>query len=436
MAVPVITVNLWGRTIGYLGYAPGQNEIATFEYSQEFAASNIQLSPLEMRYPPMIHTFPAISQRTFHGLPGIFSDSLPDKFGTKLIDRFFAGKGFAPSEITALDRLAYIGKRSMGAFEYEPSTSDVLAMDGGALDIHHLNELANRVLQEKSDFNHKSSTVSHEEMLALIRVGSSAGGARSKALVAQDAQGRFYDGTLDAGADKRYWLLKFDSDDNSDKERKDPKGMTKVEYIYSLIAKECGIDIPATTFIADGDNFHFMIERFDREIVDAKVRKKHYASWAGLRHFDRDHVGVYSYEQLLMTCRELGLGQNELNELFRRAIFNIIGRNQDDHAKNFGFMMDRRGIWSLSPAFDMTYAYDPFGKWTAQHQLSLSGKRDQFERSDLLAFASKCNIGAKNANQIIDKTLEAFGSFERLAKEFDVPDELYKQIAESLRMKS
>ncbi len=436
MAAPVITINLWGKTIGYLGYAPGQNEIATFEYTPEFATSNIQLSPLEMKYPPMIHSFPTISQRTFHGLPGIFADSLPDKFGNKLIDRFFADKGLSASDITALDRLAYIGKRSMGAFEYEPSTNDTMAMDGGTLNIHHLNELANMVLREKSDFNHKLSTASHEEMLALIRVGSSAGGARSKALVAQDDEGRFYDGTLDAGADKRYWLLKFDSEDNSDKERKDPKGMTRIEYIYSLIAKECGIDMPETTYITDGDDFHYMIERFDREIVNRKVRKKHYASWAGLRHFDRDHVGVYSYEQLVMTCRELGLGQNELNELFRRAVFNIIGRNQDDHAKNFGFQMDRGGAWSLSPAFDMTFSYDPLGKWTNTHQISLSGKRDHFERNDLVSFASKCNISAKKAHETIDQTLEAFSSFERLAKEHEVPNELYKQVFASLRVKS
>lgn len=434
MAAPVITVNLWGKTIGYLGYSPGQNEIATFEYTQDFATSNIQLSPLVMKYPPMIHSYPDISQRTFHGLPGIFADSLPDKFGNKLIDRFFADKGFISSEITALDRLAYIGKRSMGAFEYEPSNNDEMVMEGGTLDIHHLNELANMVLREKDEFKQKLSTVSEEEMLALIRVGSSAGGARSKALVARDKEGKFYDGTLDAGVDKRYWLLKFDSDDNSDKERKDPKGITRVEYIYSLIAKKCGIDIPKTDYIVDGNDFHFMIERFDREIVAGKVRKKHYSSWAGLRHFDRDYVGVYSYEQLVMTCRELGFGQDSLNEIFLRAVFNIIGRNQDDHAKNFGFMMDRNGGWSLSPAFDMTYAYDPLGKWTKEHQISLSGKRDRFERKDLISFASKCNIHTKHANEMINQALEAFMSFEPLAIEFEVPSDLLKQVKSSLRL--
>lgn len=433
MSTPVLTVTLWGKIIGYLGYAPGQNERATFEYSKEFVTSNIQLSPLVMPYPPMIHTFASISQGTFHGLPGIFADSLPDKFGNKLIDRFFAEQGLSSFDITALDRLAYIGKRSMGAFEYEPSTNEGLAMDGGALNLGHLNALANQVLSEKSAFHEKLSTASHEEMLALIRIGSSAGGARSKALVAQDAEGRFFDGTLDVGADKRYWLLKFDSDDNSDKERKDPKGMTKVEYIYSLIAKECGIAMPQTTFIVEGKDFHFMIERFDREIVENKVRKKHYASWAGLRHFDRDDVGVYSYEQLVMTCLELGLGQNELTQLYRRAIFNIIGRNQDDHAKNFGFMMDREGKWSLSPAFDMTYAYDPLGKWTKEHQISLSRKRDLFERKDLLAFASKCNISVKQATEIINQTREAFQSFEQKAKEFEVSKDLLNHIVVSLR---
>lgn len=436
MATPVITVKLWGKTIGYLGYAPGQTDITTFEFDKEFATSGIQLSPLVMKYMPMIHSFQNISHNTFHGLPGIFADSLPDKFGNKLIDRFFAEKRILPTDITALDRLAYIGMRSMGAFEYEPSQSDAMAMNGGTLNINHLNELANIVLNEKQEFYTKISSVPKDEMLALIRIGSSAGGARSKALVSQDAQGRFYDGTLDTSAERRYWLLKFDTDDNSDKDRRDPKGMTRVEYVYSLIARECGINIPKTDYLIDGNDFHYMIERFDREICDGKLRKNHYSSWAGLNHFDRDHAGIYSYEQLTMTCLELGLGQNTLEELFRRAVFNIIGRNQDDHAKNFGFLMARDGTWSLSPAFDMTYSYDPLGKWTKVHQISLSGKRDEFQRSDLLAFASKCNIHHKAANEIIEQTRESFSGFSTLAKQYEVPSKLMHTVDSCLRIKT
>ncbi|MDD4855411.1 MAG: type II toxin-antitoxin system HipA family toxin [Sulfuricurvum sp.] len=436
MSTPIIHVSLWGRTVGYLGY--GVNDtIATFEFGPEFASMALELSPIVMKSNKLLHKFDTISFRTFHGLPGIFADSLPDKFGNQLIDLFFADKGKLPNDITALDRLAYIGKRSMGAFEYTPEQNPGIAMGGGALDIGHLCELANMVLSNKQQFaNELANASSHNDALSIIQIGSSAGGARSKALVARDNMGSFYDGSVDSGSDKTYWLLKFDTNENSDRDRKDPKGMTKIEYIYSLIAKKCGITLPKTDYLMNGDDFLFMIERFDREIRDGKLRKKHYSSWAALQHFDRDTTGAYSYEQLILTMRELNLGHNEFVELYRRAVFNIIGRNQDDHAKNFGFQMDRNGAWSLSPAFDMTFSYDPLGKWTNTHQISLSGKRDQFERNDLLAFASKCSIPAKHANEIIEQSLEAFNSFTRLAIEHEVPNDLYKQVFASLRIKS
>lgn len=434
MSTPIIHVSLWGRTVGYLGYGPNDT-VATFEFDPGFASMPLELSPIVMKSNKLLHKFDTISFRTFHGLPGIFADSLPDKFGHQLIDLFFADKGMLPSDITALDRLAYIGGRSMGAFEYSPAQSPGIAMGGGALDIGHLAELANMVLSNKEKFaNELADASSHNDALSIIQIGSSAGGARSKALVARDERGAFYDGSVDSGSDKTYWLLKFDTDENSDRDRKDPKGMTKIEYIYSLIAQQCNITMPKTDYLLNGDDFHFMIERFDREIVNNKLRKKHYSSWAALQHFDRDTTGTYSYEQLILTMRELNLGHNEFVELYRRAVFNIISRNQDDHAKNFGFQMDREGVWSLSQAFDMTYAYDPLGKWTNTHQISLSGKQDHFERTDLLAFASKCNIKAKQAQEIIDNTLEAFSEFERLAKEFEVSNELYQQVFRSLRI--
>ncbi len=436
MNVSIVTVKLWGTVVGYLGYEPGQKEIVTFEFDTAFMRSGIQLSPLMMSYPPAKHSFSHISFRTFHGLAGVFADSLPDKFGTQLIDRYFADKGIASSDITALDRLCYIGNRSMGAFEYEPAQENATAMDGGALNIHLLNELANLVLMNKDEFAKKlSDAKTRRDIIAIIRVGSSAGGARSKALVALDKEGRFFDGTVDSHSDKTYWLLKFDSSSNEDKEGKDPKGMTRIEYIYSLLAPMCGIDIPQTQYIIDGDDFHYMIKRFDRVVENGKVQKIHYSSWAGLNHYDRDNTGVYSYEQLVLTCRQLGLGQDTLTQVFRRAVFNIIGRNQDDHAKNFGFLMNKRGEWSLSPAFDMTYAYDPLGKWTSVHQIVLNGKQDEFSRQDLLDFAKKCNIKPTVANMIINSTIKAFGTFFDKATQYGVPDELRDQIESSLRHK-
>lgn len=433
---PIIKVSLWGRTVGHIGYRSNDETTATFEFDSEFASMPLELSPIVMNSKKAIHEFNDISFNTFHGLPGIFADSLPDKYGNQLIDYFFADKGKQPSDITALDRLAYIGKRSMGAFEYEPEENTSVAMNGGKLDLHLLSELSEMVLSRKESFSKELEGAStHQDALSIIQVGSSAGGARSKALVARDIHGKFYDGSVDAGSDKSYWLLKFDSKENSDRDKKDPKGMTKIEYIYSLIAKESGIDVPRTDYIQDGDDFHFMIERFDREIVDGKVRKKHYSSWAGLQHFDRDTTGAYSYEQIITTMRDMNLGHNEIEELFRRAVFNIVGRNQDDHAKNFGFMMDRNGQWSLSPAFDMTFAFDPYGKWTKAHQISLSGKRDDFSREDLYCFAKFCGIKEQKADEIIEKVRDSFGSFNKLSDELGVEKELLDFVGNNIRIK-
>lgn len=430
----IVEVRLWGTTVGYLGYAPNQSEFATFEYDKEFVKTGIQLSPIVMKYPPLLHTFERISHHTFHGLAGIFADSLPDKFGNQLIDQFMADKNIPSHQVTALDRLLYVGDRGMGALEYHPIQNS-RQKSGVALDLHTLSELSNLILTKKDDFRSRlHSAPSRQDALSIIRIGSSAGGARSKALVAVDKDGKIYDGTIEQANGCRYFLLKFDSVENADRDKKDPKGMTKVEYVYSQIAKECGIDIPYTDYIVDGDDFHFLIERFDREVADGKLRKKYYASWAALAHADRDATGAYSYEQLVLTARELDIGENSIKELFRRAVFNIIGKNQDDHTKNFGFLMDRDGKWSLSPAFDMTYAYDPNGKWTRAHQIKLNGKQDGFTLDDLLAFGSKCNLSQKEVREIVLNTQEAFSTFETKAKGFGVDGELVKTISGNLRL--
>jgi serine/threonine-protein kinase HipA len=432
MASTVIEVWMWGTRIGFLGYKPGQTQTATFEYDADFIKSNVQISPLLMKYPPAIHSFSHISQHTFHGLPGVFADSLPDKFGNQLIDQYMAAEKIV--NVTALDRLSYIGSRGLGALEYQPAQSTGEVMRGGVLELHHLSELADLVLRNKEVFAQKLLNASTKnEMLGIIRVGSSAGGARAKVLIATDDNGNIFDGTIEHDKEMKYWLLKLDVNSNSEHGSNDPKGMTRIEYIYSQFAKECGIDIPKTDYIIDGDEFHFMIERFDRFFTSKKLEKLHYVSWSGMKHYDRETTGVYSYEQLAMTIRELGLGQDALTELFRRAVFNIVGRNQDDHTKNFGFLMNKELVWSFSPAFDMTYAYDPTGKWTKSHQISLSGKRDHFNMDDLLVFGKFCNLSEVHAKEIIKKTLDVFRNFEKKAKEFDVPVQLMKTVMSNLR---
>lgn len=430
-----VEVRLWGETVGYLGYAPGQKQFATFEYTDEFMRTGILFSPVKMKYPPRRFTFDDISFRTFKGLAGIFTDSLPDKFGNQLIDIFMAEKNIPPEEITALDRLLYVGTRGMGALEYHPAEfEDAPSLEPVALDLPLLSDLAQLVLTNKEALNKKlHDAKTREEALNLIKISSSAGGARAKALVARDAQGKFYDGTANNGKELTYWLLKFDSEENSDLDHKDPKGMTKIEYIYSLIAKKCGIDIPRVDYIQQGDDFHFLIERFDRDASSSRLQKIHYASWSGLAHADRDTTGAYSYEQLILLARQIGIKQDGITELFRRAVFNVIGRNQDDHTKNFGFLMHKNGQWRLAPAFDMTYSYDPSGKWTNVHQIKLNKKQDGFSLDDMLAFGKYCNLSEKESKNIVFQVTGAFMEFENMAKELDVNLHLLKTISNNLR---
>lgn len=431
----LIEVKLWGTLVGRLGYAQEgdvREKFATFEYDQRFPFAQVKLSPLKMDAPPLVHRFDALSYNAFHGLPGIFSDSLPDKFGNQLIDELMAQKGVPSEEVTPLDRLMYIGERGMGAIEYHPAKSLNEKRGKTALDIDLLAELADLVQTNKEAYHEKlEKQESKEDALKLIRIGSSAGGARSKALVSTH-EGKFFDGTLDHGIDHRYWLMKFDTLNNRDRDHKDPKGMTKVEYIYTLLAKEAMIKVPHTDYVATGDDFHFMSERFDRIVRKEAIDKLHYASWSGLAHADRD--GRYSYEQLVLSARQLGLSQESIREIFKRAVFNIVGRNQDDHTKNFGFLMDREGKWSLSPAFDVTYSYDPKGRWTRNHQISLNGKRSDFLHEDITSFGLYCNLSKRKSTEIVKETIGIFSRFEKLAKEYEVEESLRETIQSNLRL--
>ncbi len=430
----IVEVKLWGTIIGYIGY-PKDSNIAQFEYDEKFIRSNIYPSPLLMRYPPTKFFFDDISFRTFKGIPGVFTDSLPDKFGNQLIDQFMAEKKIPQENITTLDRLLYVGKRGMGALEYYPTAFENDLDISGALDITLLSQLAELVVSKKGALQEKLENArTKQDALNLIKVGSSAGGARAKALVARDSKNQLFDGTSLFKGNYTYWLLKFDLSTNKDRDSKDPKGMTRVEYIYSLIARKCGIDIPKTEYIIAGDDFHFMIERFDRVVVKGITSKVHYLSWAGLSHFDRDTTGSYSYEQLILNIRQLGLGQDEVTEIFKRAVFNVIGRNQDDHTKNFGFIMNKKGEWKLAPSFDMTYSYDPTGKWTKVHQIKLNGKQDEFTVDDIVEFGAYCNLTKLQAVKILEDTKIAFKEFENLADEYNVDEELKKTILDNLRM--
>ena len=427
----IVEVSLWGTHVGSLGYAPGESRYATFEYEPFFMDSGIQISPVHAGYPPERFRFSSLSFKSFSGLPGFIADCLPDRYGTQLIDIYMAEKRMPSEQVTALDRLCYVSDRGMGALEFRPG--EFFPLQRSAMDLKMLAELAELVQYRKDRMHEKlASAETRAAALSMIRIGSSAGGARAKALVALSPGGKILDGTVNHGSGYSYWLLKFDSDRNRDLDGNDPPGMPVVEYIYSLIAAKSGIEMPRTELISDGEAMHFLIERFDRKAEKHRLEKLHYVSWCGMGHADRD--GANSYEQLVLLIRKMGLGQNAVTELFRRAVFNIIGRNQDDHSKNFGFLMDRSGRWRLSPAFDMTYSYDPAGKWTSSHQSWLNGKNDGFKQDDLLKFGSYCDLSEKKGREIITSVRDAFSAFPALAVEYGVRPELKKTIESSLRM--
>jgi len=430
----IVDVKLWGVTIGKLAYDGEQTEVATFEYESNILNATQQLSPLKVNNNKAIHSFEDISYRTFKGVPGFIADSLPDKFGNQLIDQYFADKGISAEEITTLDRLLYVGNRSMGGLEYEPQKDISSKEKDSKLTLSDLAELAEILLDNKKRFAQELEKSNREQALNLLRIGSSAGGARAKALVAIDKDGNIFDGTTIQKEDCKYYLLKFDSSSNSDRDNKDPKGMTRIEYIYSLIAKKCDINMPDTSYIENDGDFHFLIERFDRIKVNNTIEKLHYVSWSGLAHAHRDETGAFSYEQHVLTARELGLKDKDIKEIFKRAVFNIVGRNQDDHTKNFGFLMTKDGTWTLSPAFDMTYSYDPQGKWTKVHQIKFNNKQDHFTQEDIIEFASKCNVSKVKAIKILENTIENFTEFEKLADQHGVENQLKNTVVNSLRM--
>ena len=430
-------VLLWGTRIGAVSLPEEDSSAAVFEYDKEFATEAVGIEPAPLMMPRRreIYSFPENSIRTFQGLPGLLVDSLPDKFGTSLLNRWFAETGRNPEDINIVERLLYMADRGMGALSFEPSrniTDEVPHSSG--LNIEDLALLANLVLKrDKKQFFSDENSSDSQTALNLIQVGTSAGGARAKALVSEDAHGEFKPGHIIYPEPHRYWLLKFDGiENNSDRDGSDPPGMTTLEYIYSILAERSGINMPACRLLERGNQRHFMIERFDRINRESRTEKVHYTSWCGMAHAHRDWPGAYAYEQLAMRAHQLKLPYTDMEEIFRRAVYNIVGVNNDDHTKNTGFLMDRRGNWRLSPAFDLVYAYDPAAKWTRGHQSSLNGKTSEHNIEDLKSFASHCDVTGRDAVRIIRTVREAFSGWEKLTADFDVPLSLRETVTAML----
>jgi serine/threonine-protein kinase HipA len=424
-------VNLWGKSIGAVSWDESAG-LAHFEYEPDFIYSGIEVAPLTMPLSRQIYSFPALPRETFHGLPGLLADSLPDDFGNALINVWLASQGRSPETFNPVERLCYTGIRGMGALEYLPSQGPFTGKSE-SVDVKALVVLASKILTKRNALQGSFNPELREDALQdILRVGTSAGGARAKAIIAWNQKtDEVRSGQVNAGKGFSYWLLKFDGvSGNRDKELEDPAGYGLIEHAYYHMAKKAGIDMQESRLLKENGRSHFMTRRFDRTESGQKI---HMQSFCAMEHFDFKKAGAYSYEQALRTIRKLGMPMAMIEEQFRRMAFNIIGRNQDDHVKNIAFLMDKSGNWSLSPAFDMTYSYNPQGEWTSRHQMSLNGKRDDFTIEDFKACAKNASMKRGRAEDIVQQVQEAVLQWRHFADESGVPPTVADGIAKAHR---
>ena len=428
----VAAVELWGTRIGAVALTDS-NGVASFEYEPSFLASGIQLAPLMMALAARVYSFPELQRHTFRGLPGLLADSLPDRFGNNLINAWLARQGRTPESFDAVERLCYTGQRGTGALEFKP-VQGPSAQTSGAIQIAELVALASEILSQQQGLATSFQGPEREEALqTILRVGTSAGGARAKALIVWNAStGEVRSGQLEAPPGFSHWLLKFDGvSGNKDRELEDPQGYGLIELAYSRMARAAGITMTDCRLLDENGRQHFMTRRFDRDDAGNKL---HMQSLGALAHFDYNEPGSYSYEQAFLVMRQLQLPMQALEEQYRRMVFNLIARNQDDHVKNIAFLMDRDGQWSLSPAFDITWSFNPAGDWTATHQMSVNGKRDQFTRADLLAIGRSAQLKRGRAEAIAEEVIAAVRDWPLYAAEANVREESCSQIQASHRL--
>lgn len=425
----IAEVKLWGSTVGAVVLADGER-VASFQYDPSFRKSAIQLSPLMMPLSDRIYSFPDLSQTGFHGLPGLLADSLPDKFGNALIDSWLARQGRAPESFNAVERLCYTGSRGMGALEFVPVTGPEIN-EISTLAVDRLVELASEILSSRGEL--KTNLDKKPESIAeILRVGTSAGGARAKAVIAWNRQTnevRSGQGNIPAGFEP--WLIKFDGvSNNKDKELADPKGYGLIEYAYSKMARDCGIEMSECRLFSESGRHHFMTRRFDRPNGD----KLHMQSLAAMAHMDFNMARAYAYEQAFDVMRRLNMPSDSLDQLYRRMVFNVIARNQDDHVKNIAFLMDRRGVWSLAPAYDVTYSYQPDGLWTNSHQMTINGKQDSFTLADFEQCAMTAMLRRGRFKAILNEVREVVSRWNDYAEDAGIESGKRRKISNSLRL--
>ena len=420
--VDVARVNLYGHPIGSVRWDP-RYEIAQFEYDPGFMQLGIEPSPLMMPVREgRVYSFGELNKTTFKGLPGMLADSLPDTYGRALFEKWLALTGRTSGN--AIEALCFLGKRCMGALEFEPA---IEAIDTDVrIEVDSLVDVAREALADKSSFNVNISSDKKSAIAEILRLGTSAGGQRAKAIIAFNKEtGEIRSGQAEAPDGFDYYIIKLDGV-SATAGFKEAENFGRLEYSFSRLVKKCGIEMAECSLIEENGRAHFLTKRFDR----INGQKVHMQTLCAIAHFDYRLLRAYSYEQAFTVMRGLRLSYKEAQEMFRRMVFNVVVRNQDDHTKNISFLMDRDGKWRLSPAYDMGYAYNPDGQWASAHQMSINGKFSSITKEDLLECGVKNNI--KNAARIIAEVCQAASMWPEIARENEVPQKMIEEIKSNM----
>jgi serine/threonine-protein kinase HipA len=428
----VATIKIWNQVVGAVAW-DAKNNIANFEYEPKFKNLNWDLSPLKMPLSSrqQIFSFPELRKNknsaydTFKGLPGLLADVLPDNYGNQLINKWLAQQGRTQNSMNPVEMLCFVGTRGMGALEFEPSTLQANKKTF-AVEIDSLVDIAQKMLQKRNGFVTNLQRDEEKAISEILKIGTSAGGARPKAVIAYNQKtGEVKSGQTNAPKGFDHWLIKLDGVSNV--QLGNSKGYGRVEMAYYNMATACGIHMMPCKLLEENGRAHFMTQRFDRQGGDVK---HHIQTFCAMQHFDFNEINSFSYEQLFQTMRALHLDYPAMEQLFRRMVFNVLARNCDDHTKNFAFRLQKDGQWELAPAYDICHSYRPGSEWVSQHILSINNKQKDIEKKDLIAIAN--TINCKKAKLIIDEVSTTVNNWNTFAKETGVSTKMSKEIGKTL----
>lgn len=425
-------VRIWGELVGAVAWDPSAG-VATFEFDPRFEQNGWDLAPFTMplRSGRRFFTFRDLRKRpddpldTFKGLPGLLADVLPDRYGSELIEMWLSRQHRPVGSMNPVETLCFIGTRGMGALEFEPTIVHETKRTF-AVDIESMVDIARSMLSNKEAFSTNLHADEEHALRDIIRIGTSAGGARPKAVIAYNEKtGEVRSGQTKAPKGFEHWLIKLDG--VSDIQLGASTGYGRVEMAYHTMALACGIDMMPCRLLEENGRAHFMTKRFDR---DGGSIKHHVQTFCAIKHLDYNHITSFSYEQLFQTMRELKLPYPEAEQMFRRMVFNVVARNCDDHTKNFAFRMKKDEPWELAPAYDLCHAYQPNHRWVSEHALSINGKRTDITKEDLLAIGK--GVSVKKAADIIEEISAVVRRWKSYADDVGVSPKLRDAIAATL----